>query len=101
MQVVPLNHNRVPKPHTADTKMHKNHGKTVMGQRRGEMDSITPIRQSDKGSGRHIVCDNQLDCIAADRVPGMTMKSNPSPVRNKIQDQIRVSCRLVRLGIDI
>ena len=84
MQTVPVEDNREPKPHTSDTKIHMNQGRTKTN-REGERDSIGPKMQDEEASGRHTVCDNLPDCIADDDAPSMNMKSSPHPVRNEIR----------------
>ena len=75
MQAVPLDHSRIPKPHTAGTKIHMNHGKEIMNGKGEKMGSITPIKQSEETGGRHTMYDNQPDCTAADDLPSKPGKS--------------------------
>ena len=78
-------HNGVPRSYTADPRIHVDHGKTTMSDK-GEEDHITSIKQSGKASGRHVACNDQLDCIIVYNMPAnMTMKSGPSPIRSQIR----------------
>ena len=83
MQAVPVEHSRMPKPHTAGTKMQTACGKKIMNIEGEKGNSITPIKQSEEASGGHTVHDYQPGCITADNVPNMTTESSPSPVKMK------------------
>ena len=57
-----------------------------MGDKGEKRDNVTPIRQSEEASGRHVACPDQLYCITDDNMPvNMMMKMNPSPIRSELR----------------
>ena len=75
---MPAGHNRVPRSYKADTRADKSYGKMTMHDK-GE-GIFPPLREA---SGRHIACNDQLDCITADNRPAnMAMRHSPNPIRS-------------------